>query len=187
MGQPFQRFVEEHKNRLHSFAYYFLGSREEAEDVLQEVLLRLWRCWDGLDRRQLAAWTTRVTRNACIDALRRRHAYRKVVAEDGDGTAAERAAAREPDPERAAASADFRRRLEAALAELAEPHRSVLILREIQGLKYTEISSALDLPLNTVKTYIHRGRRMLRLALEEHHGETRKDVREARRGQRQLS
>jgi RNA polymerase sigma-70 factor (ECF subfamily) len=62
---------------------------------------------------------------------------------------------------------ELRARIQSALAGLNEPYRSVVILREIQDLKYEEIAQAVDLPLNTVKSYIHRGRKMLREELRE--------------------
>ncbi|HTQ79314.1 MAG TPA: sigma-70 family RNA polymerase sigma factor, partial [Thermoanaerobaculia bacterium] len=76
----------------------------------------------------------------------------------------------EPDPAERAEAADFRRKLLGALGRLEEPYRSVLILREIQDLKYQEISEALNLPLNTVRVYIHRGRQRLREQLSEVYG-----------------
>ena len=65
-------------------------------------------------------------------------------------------------------TADFSDVLQQALEELTEPYRSIVILREVQQLKYEEISEALELPLNTIKVYLHRGRRKLRIALQEY-------------------
>ena len=67
--------------------------------------------------------------------------------------------------------ADFRRHLRDALEQLADPMKSIVILREIQGLKYHEIADALDVPLNTVRVYLHRGRRRLREQLKEVYGD----------------
>lgn len=163
----FRKLVEEHRHRIYSFAYYYLGNHEEAEDVTQEVLLRLWKNWQRIDRGRLPAWITRVTRNACYDALRKRQAYRALVGEDADGEVADNAATPEPDPEAQAETSDFHQHLERALQQIAEPYRSIVILREIQDLKYEQISEALDMPLNTIKAYLHRGRRMLREQLRE--------------------
>ena len=73
----------------------------------------------------------------------------------------------EPSPEAVAEASELRTRIHDALADLQEPYRSIVIFREIQDMKYDEISESLELPLNTVKSYLHRGRRMLREKLSE--------------------
>ena len=166
MSERFQRLVREQKHQVFSFAYYFLGHREDAEDVAQDVLLRLWHHRQQLDDESVPAWLCRVTRNACLDQLRRRRTRRAVFHSDGMELAIQ-APAPQPSPEHHAAGADFQRQLQRALAEVAEPYRSVVILREIHELKYEEISEQLEMPLNTVKTYLHRGRRLLRERLRE--------------------
>jgi RNA polymerase sigma factor (sigma-70 family) len=162
MTTGIEEVVQRYQRRVFTFARYFLGQREEAEDVTQEVLIRLWRNADSLDSERLGAWLLRVTRNACYDRLRQRRSAAAIVAPDVDPEVTEAAASEEPDPAALAESADLRRRLLAALGRLEEPYRSILILREVQDLKYQEISDALDLPLNTVRVYIHRGRQRLR-------------------------
>lgn len=163
----FEGAVEAHKGRVFTLAFYILGRREEAEDILQEVLLRLWRHRRKVEPTGLGAWLSRVTRNACYDRLRRQTSAGRDAILSVEPTELERAAASEPDPERRAASADLRRRILAELARMAEPFKSVLILREIQELTYREIAEALDLPLNSVRVYLHRGRRRLRKRLRE--------------------
>jgi RNA polymerase sigma-70 factor (ECF subfamily) len=74
-----------------------------------------------------------------------------------------------PTPERSAQTSLFRERLQDALDRLGEPHRSIVVLREIQGYKYDEIAETLKLPLNTVKVYLHRARKALREDLGEVH------------------
>ncbi|HVT61174.1 MAG TPA: sigma-70 family RNA polymerase sigma factor [Thermoanaerobaculia bacterium] len=174
----FEAAVARHQRQVYTFAHYFLASREEAEDVTQEVLLRLWRQGDRIDGAMLGPWLMRVTRNACYDLLRRRRAgggflgvgsSHRPRQEDQERRASgagvdpmENLASAEPDPEQRAQSADFARRLRQALQELPEPYRSVLIMREIEELQYQEISEALEIPLNTVRVHIHRGRQKLR-------------------------
>lgn len=162
----FQELVRLHRDRVFTFAFYSLKNREDAEDVTQEVLIRLWNHWRRLEGEHLRAWLVRVTRNACVDAVRRRQTRGRHEA-DGDDSAIETAASGAPDPQRAAEASDFRRCLRAALAELPEPYRSIVILREVQDLAYDEIAAAVDKPLNTVKVYLHRGRKMLREKLRE--------------------
>jgi len=158
----FEAAVAKHQRRIFSFARYFLGNSAEAEDVMQEVLLRFWQNWQDLDSERLEPWLLRVTRNACYDQLRKRRSSSRHMVADPEGRVSDRAASERPDPEAMAEAGDFRRHLLAALRKLDEPLRSVLILREIQGLKYQEIADILELPLNTVRVYLHRGRRRLR-------------------------
>lgn len=167
----FERLVHQYQHRVYGFARYFLGRQMLAEDVTQEVLLKLWEHLDEVDEDRLLGWLLRVTRNACVDKVRKNTSYRKVVAqapEDGLDHALDDGLT--PDAE--AEAADFQRHLTRALARLAEPYRSIVILREVQDMKYEEISGAMDLPLNTVKVYLHRARKMLRTELHaELHGE----------------
>jgi RNA polymerase sigma-70 factor (ECF subfamily) len=167
MSRAFEQLVDRHRDRIFTFACYTLGDRDEAEDVTQEVLVRLWKNLDSLEDARILPWILHVTRNACIDALRRRRSYRALVREDPEGEAMGRVASAVPGPGAAAETADFQAHLERALQDLREPYRSIVILREVQDLRYEEICAALDLPLNTVKVYLHRGRRKLRERLRE--------------------
>ena len=160
--QGFEDMVTQQQRKVYSFAHYFLGSPEEAEDVTQEVFLKLWQNWSKVDLDRVRPWLLRVTRNACYDRFRKRRSTSRVINPDADPEIVESSPSADPGPEVDAHRADFRRHLEAELQDLGEPYRSILILREIQDLRYREISEILDMPLNTVRVYIHRGRRQLR-------------------------
>ena len=158
----FKRVVGQHKDRIYTQAYYLLGSHDEAEDVTQEVLLKIWERLDDLPRKHTTAWIMKVTHNLCIDYIRRRG--RTVRLFDLGNNEEEREDRPEGvfDPEAEAERSEMRRQIEREILELPEPLRSVIILREIQGLKYEEIAHTLDVPLNSVKVYLYRGRRILR-------------------------
>ncbi len=166
----FEATVERHQRKVYTFARYYLGQAEEAEDITQEVFLKLWHNRRLVDVEGTRAWLLKVTRNACFDRLRRRQTAAKVFAEDTEEETARRVSTADPDPEARAAAADFRRHLQSALEQLTDPMKSIVILREIQGLKYDEIAGALGVPLNTVRVYLHRGRRRLRQQLKEVYG-----------------
>lgn len=161
----FEQLVHQHQHRVYGLACYLLGDRDEAADVAQDVFLRLWTHRSTVDEERALGWLLRVTRNACIDALRKRRTAMGLF--DVDTERAEQAPALGPAPDMAAEAADFSARLRNALDQLREPYRSIVILREIQELKYEEISGAMDLPMTTVKVYLHRGRKMLRDRLSE--------------------
>ena len=163
--RAYEDVVSQQQRKVYSYARYLLGNSEEAEDVMQEVFLKLWRNWSKVQIATVRPWLLRVTRNACFDHLRRRRSSTRVLLPDSDPQGIESSPALDAGPEALAQRADFRRHLARALEQLAEPYRSILILREIQQLRYHEISKVLDLPLNTVRVYIHRGRRQLREAL----------------------
>lgn len=109
----------------------------------------------------------KVTRNACTDALRRRTRSAEVISirrttnppPDHPSTA--------PSPEQMAAGTQLGGKILQALKSLNEPARSVVILREIQGLSYQEISDVTEIPINTVRVTLHRARRRLRESLKE--------------------
>lgn len=152
-----------HRHRVYAFALRLTGCREDAADVTQEVLVRLWRHGDRVEEDRRTAWTLRVTRNAAYDLLRRRQTRASYTVTNNDLPDA--APADGPASDALADAADVRRRLERALAALDEPYRSIVVLREVEDLSYQDIADALDLPLNTLKVYLHRARRRLRDAL----------------------
>lgn len=174
MVSGFEAAVADHQRRIYTFARYYLGNQEEADDITQEVLLRLWRNRHELDDHHLGAWLLRVTRNACYDVLRKRRSAAKVFSFEPEEEVAETEPAPEPDPQARAEASGFRGHLRDALEEVGEPYKSVIILREIQGFKYQEISDALEMPLSSVRVNLHRGRKKLRERLREvyHHAAT---------------
>lgn len=164
----FETTAHRYQRKVYSFARYLLSNREEAEDVTQEVLLRLWRHERRLDEERLGAWLLRVTRNACYDLLRRRRAAGAMAAAESlDGEEAREVPTAGPDPESRMRMSDFRRCLLEALGDLGEPYKSVVILREVQGLSHREIGEILGIPEVTVRVHLHRGRKRLREQLRE--------------------
>lgn len=144
-----------HQKRIYGLAYQYMANREDAEDVVQEVMLRLWNHNSGLAGEAQEAWIGRVTRNACLDALRRRNSYRSAV----ETRAGELAVQNAPDLLQHLG-------IEEALSRLAEPYLTVIRLRYFKGLSCKAIGRELGMPLSTVKVYLCRGRRRLRVLLE---------------------
>jgi len=162
----FDAAVATHSRRVFTLAVYLLGDREEAEDVTQDVLIRLWRKGHDVAPHRIGSWLVRVTRNACIDAIRRRGSGIRGVT-DSREDALPKLASGVPGPEILARSSELGNRILAALERLSEPHRSVVILREVQGLSYQEIGEAMEMPMSNVRVTLHRGRQRLREELEE--------------------
>jgi RNA polymerase sigma-70 factor (ECF subfamily) len=162
MSREFRRLADEHGGRIYTLALYLLGRREDAEDVTQEVLVRLWRHRDRIDPARTRAWVAQVTRNLVIDVSRQRKLRAAVFAEGADAEAAAVAVSSDARPDRATMNGELRDALENAVARLDEPYRSILVMREIQDYSYQEIADALEMPLGTVKVYLHRARRRVR-------------------------
>ena len=165
MNREFRRLADEHGGRIYTLALYLVGRREDAEDIAQEVLVRWWRNRDRIDPVKTRAWLAQVTRNLAIDASRQRRLRAAVFVDGVDAEAAGVAIAVDASPDRAAINGELRTALEAAIARLEEPYRSILVMREIQDCPYQEIATVLGMPLGTVKVYLHRARRRLREAL----------------------
>jgi len=155
----FKILVRTHQEWILTYAHYFLGNRSDAE-----VLLRIWQHLDELKWDAARPWIIKTTRNLCLDVIRKRKHRRTLSVEDA---AAMDQATSDPehDPMRMAQQGLLQKQLSDALLLLPETQRSALILRDIQDLSYRQISAALDIPLNTVKVYILRGRQALRRIL----------------------
>ncbi|MEM7354645.1 MAG: sigma-70 family RNA polymerase sigma factor, partial [Acidobacteriota bacterium] len=151
MVSGFEAAVQRHQRKVYTFARYYLGNSAEAEDISQEVLLKLWQKQHEIESEGQRAWLLKVARNACYDRLRRRRTAAKIFADDPEEQAAAKVPLTDPDPEARAAAKDFRRHLKQALEQLKDPMKSIVILREVQGLKYQEIAQVLDIPLATVR------------------------------------
>ena len=167
----FEQAVDRHQRKVYTFARYYLGNAEEAEDITQETLMKLWQRRDQVDPEGTRAWLLQVARNACLDRIRRRQTTARLFTVDAEDDAVETTPDGQPGPVARAEAADFRLHLRRALDELADPMRSIVILREVQGFKYQEICDVLDIPLNTVRVYLHRGRRRLREQLKGVYGD----------------
>ena len=154
--------LEAYRDHVYTMSCYYLGDNPDAEDVTQEVLFRLWQNRNGLEVKALPVW---VARNACIDVLRKRRREReRLVPEEFEAAATQmnRQVDHPGNPRSALELTDLRQCLIQAIQRIEEPYRGIILLREIQEMSYGEISQALDLPLNTVKVYLYRARRMLR-------------------------
>ena len=139
MKEPFRKLADEYKDKVYTFAYYSLRSREEAEDVTQEVLVKLWQHAESVAPEKLTAWVMRVARNAVIDNTRRRKSRRVVFADGIDFDVVENlVAAGGPGPDLATRSHEARDALQEALTRVEEPYRSIVVMREIQEIRFME-------------------------------------------------
>jgi len=160
-SEGFRRAVLDHKDRLHSYALWMVRDREEARDVTQESLVRLWQNRDRVDEPTARSWLLRTVHNLCVDRMRRRAVRNEVPTEVVEATLQDGAA----DPERMAASHHLRGAIARALESLSARDRSIVLMREMHGMSYEEIAGAMDLPIGTLKSTLHRAREQLRREL----------------------
>ncbi|HYG68882.1 MAG TPA: RNA polymerase sigma factor, partial [Anaeromyxobacteraceae bacterium] len=162
-ARAFEVLVRRHRTPVFSFLLRFTGDRGRAEDLVQDVFLKVVRtAADWEERARFSTWLYAVARNLATDEARRQ-AYRR--AERLDAATAE-PASDEAGPDRAAEGALLRPKLEAALAALPPEQREVFLLREHAGLRFGEIAEVTGVPENTVKSRMRYALEALRAKLE---------------------
>jgi RNA polymerase sigma-70 factor (ECF subfamily) len=152
-----EALVRQFQSRVYGIAYHFVGNAEDARDLAQEAFIRIYQnlelCPNGAS---FLPWIIRITRNICIDYLRRKRSRPPAH----DLAADELVGLRAPgaDPEQLYAADSRKRLIHMALQQLSELNREVILLKDIQGLTLDEIASMLHLPVGTVKSRSNRAR-----------------------------
>ena len=154
--------VAQHSARVYRLAYRLTGNPHDAEDLTQEVFVRVFRSLSSYTPGTFEGWLHRITTNLFLDGARRKAKIRfDALADDAD----QRMPGRVPAPDTAFMDHQFDDDVEAALTSLPPDFRAAVVLCDIEGLSYDEIADVLGLKLGTVRSRIHRGRSMLRKAL----------------------
>ena len=155
--------VREHSGRVYRLAYRLTGNSHDAEDLTQDVFVRVFRSLSSYTPGTFEGWLHRITTNLFLDTVRRKQRIRFDALPDD---AADRLSGREPSPDRVFDDRMLDADIQAALDALAPDFRAAVVLCDIEGLSYEEIAATLDIKLGTVRSRIHRGRAQLRAALE---------------------
>jgi RNA polymerase sigma factor (sigma-70 family) len=154
--------VAAHSGRVYRLAYRLTGNRYDAEDLTQEVFVRVFRSLSAYTPGTFEGWLHRITTNLFLDQVRRKQRIRfDALPED----AADRLAGREPTPPDVYDAEHFDHDVQAALDSLIPDFRAAVVLADIEGLSYEEIAATLGIKIGTVRSRIHRGRTQLREAL----------------------
>ncbi|WP_278259796.1 RNA polymerase sigma factor SigE [Nocardioides convexus] len=157
-----ESIVEQHSDRVYRLALRLTGNRHDAEDLTQEVFVRVFRSLHTYTPGTFEGWLHRITTNLFLDQARRKQRIRfDALSEER----AARIASASPAPEAAYSDQTFDDDVEAALAALPPDFRAAVVLCDIEGLSYEEIAEILGAKLGTVRSRIHRGRALLRTAL----------------------
>lgn len=154
-----EQVVNDHSAKVFRLAFRLTGNRHDAEDLTQEVFVRVFRSLAKFKPGTLDGWLHRITTNLFLDQARRKQRIRfDGLADDAES----RLPGRDPGPERSFEFNNLDLDIQAALEELPPDFRAAVVLCDIEGLSYEEVAAALDVKLGTVRSRIHRGRTMLR-------------------------
>jgi RNA polymerase sigma factor (sigma-70 family) len=154
--------LREIESQVYRTAYYILNHEQDALDVAQEALIRIYTKIDSYEEKaQFRTWVQRIVTNICIDKFRRKRPSVSIDEHDlvfhsGDNVEGEVLAAYAADE------------IREAIGKLPEHHRTVVVLRYLQDFSYNEIADSLGLPLNTVKSYLFRARQQLQVLLHDY-------------------
>jgi RNA polymerase sigma-70 factor, ECF subfamily len=159
----FEVLVGTYQQRIYSTLLGMLGNRQDAEDVTQETFLTAFRKLDQFERRSsFYTWLHRIAFNAAIDLQRRKKRTKnRFVSHDGID-AIEPAGEQSNTPESIVMANETVTQVQLAMSRLDAERRNIIVLRDLQGLEYTEIASLLDIPVGTVRSRLHRARIELR-------------------------
>jgi len=155
--------VRDHTDRVFRLAYRLTGNRHDAEDLTQDVFVRVFRSLDSYTPGTFEGWLHRITVNLFLDRARRAARIRFEALPDD----AERVVGRERSPEATVTDGLLDPDIEAALAALPPDFRAAVVLCDIEQMSYEEVAGALDVKLGTVRSRISRGRAQLRAALAD--------------------
>ncbi len=164
------QIVQQYWRKVFNVSYTFVGRHDEAEDLTQDIFLKVFKSLDTFDRRaNFQTWLISVSRNLCIDHYRRVRRERQTIDRSVDPHDLE-PASRDDGPMAVLEQRDRVTLLREALAALPDPLRTAVLMRDIEELSYQDIAGRLRLPEGTVKSRINRGRAELAREIRRRHG-----------------
>lgn len=163
----FEKLIGQYEKRAYNIALRIMGNEEDAKDMAQEALIRIYKSIKAFkEQSSFSTWLYRIVTNVCLDELRKRKNVRTVSAdgtiETEDGEMHLEVCIDSETPETVYEKRERKELIVNTIGELNEEHRSVIVLRDIQGFSYEEIAAMLDLSLGTVKSRINRARQALK-------------------------
>jgi RNA polymerase sigma-70 factor (ECF subfamily) len=162
--QDFVIFMQQNQESVYRLALYLLGNTEEAKDAAQESFVKAWKKFETFRSETGRAWIMKITVNLCLDWLRRRK-FRNDFPESESEIQEDfeyRLPDPNPDPLEQCLSDEMQAKVTEAISKLPVTYRSVVILRDLEGLGYQEIADVLNTKISKVKSSLFRGRRKLK-------------------------
>jgi len=167
--QAFAELVSLYQDKLYHMAYRMLNNRQEAEDVVQDTFLRVYKNLDRYDdTMKFSTWIYRIATNLSIDRLRQRKLSYSLDAESTDHEGLDGYSMIPSDdrtPESETLLSELQETIRQAIDTLPPKYKTVMVLRYLQDMSLQEIGDVLDMPVTTVKTRVHRGREFMRKRL----------------------
>lgn len=163
----FEELILKHEKIVYNVALRMMNHSEDAKDISQEVFLKAYKNIGNFDERsQFSTWLYRITHNTCIDEMRKRKGKQSYSLEEEleneDGSMQRQIADESDTPEESLLREEQKSEILQALDQLSEEHKAAVVLRDVKGLSYEEISEILELSLGTVKSRISRARNQLK-------------------------
>jgi RNA polymerase sigma-70 factor (ECF subfamily) len=159
----FERQVLPHLDAAYRFARWLARSPDDAQDIVQDAMLRAYRGYDALRGSDAKSWLLTIVRNCHSTSLRQQQRRAAVpLPEDHDAQEELTGAAAVPDPESASIVRDERRTLQRLMANLPDDYREVLVLREVEDMNYRDIAAVTNVPIGTVMSRLARARAALK-------------------------
>ena len=161
----FEQVAMPHLDAAYNLARWLTHNDHDAQDVVQEALLRAMRYIDGFRGESARPWLLQIVRNTCFSWLRENRPLEKVVLDDADDAWLDLAAPTADEPPSVAIRKADRQQINEAIAGLPVVYREVLVLRELEDLSYGEIARIAEIPIGTVMSRLSRARGLMRAAL----------------------
>lgn len=168
----FELLIENYQKKVFNIAYRVIGNYDDANDLAQEVLIRIFKSIGGFrEQSSFSTWVYRITTNVCLDELRRRK-NKKVISLDEDiqfedSDIKRQVVSGDPTPEEIAEEKETKDIIHRAINKLSDEHKVVIVLRDLQGFSYEEIARVTKCPEGTVKSRINRARQALKEILQK--------------------
>lgn len=169
----FEQLISDYQAKIYYIAFHMMGNEQDAEDAAQEAILKAYRYLSSFKEESgFYTWLYRITHNICLDMLRKRkrnHTHSTdLVKKDRDGQETEvQLVDDKPQPEEELMSRQVQTDMQAAIAELKEHYRTVIVLRDIEGMSYEDIAAVTEISVGTVKSRLNRARESLRKIVEK--------------------
>jgi RNA polymerase sigma-70 factor, ECF subfamily len=165
--EAFEKLTGQYRKKIYNIALRMTGNREDASDLAQEVLIKVYKSLRSFrEESSFSTWVYRITKNLCIDEFKKQSRRKTVSLDENvelkENTVKRQVESDEPGPYEQYEKSEIKRIVTDAIGALSEEHRMVIILRDLQGFSYEEISKIVKCPEGTVKSRINRARQALK-------------------------